>query len=34
MPVTFSDGEKSSILWDLGCESIEDTAICKYAREQ
>jgi len=34
MPVTFSDGENSSILWDPGCESIEDAAICKYAHEQ
>ncbi|MGV8864339.1 MAG: lipase family protein [Pseudomonas sp.] len=34
MPVTFKDGERSSVLWDPGCESIEGAGICKLAHEQ
>ncbi|MEB0079631.1 lipase family protein [Pseudomonas sp. CCI3.2] len=34
MPVVFRNGEKSSVLWDPGCESIEAAGLCKLAHEQ
>lgn len=34
MPVVFRNGEKSSVLWDPGCESIEAAGLCKLTHEQ
>ncbi|MEA9975703.1 MULTISPECIES: lipase family protein [unclassified Pseudomonas] len=34
MPIKLNDGEKSSVLWDPGCDSIEGAAICTYLQSQ